>query len=78
MLQLLQTMQQLWVLMVTLQAVTQLLSVQQVQATTMLLRLVKEQIPLVLVVLLWVQKLQQLATVQQPLVKKQMQQDLHL
>ena len=78
MLQLLQTMQQLWVLMVTLQAVTQLLSVQQVQVTTMLLRLVKEQIPLVLVVLLWVQKLQQLATVQQPLVKKQMQQDLHL
>ena len=78
MLQLLQTMQQLWVLMVTLQVVTQLLSVQQVQVTTMLLRLVKEQIPLVLVVLLWVQKLQQLATVQQPLVKKQMQQDLHL
>ena len=74
----LQIMQQLWVLMVTLQVMTQLLSVQQVQVTTMLLRLVKEQIPLVLVVLLWVQRLKQQAIVLQPLVKKQMQQELHL
>ena len=66
-------MQQLWVLMVTLQVMTQLLSVQQVQVTTMLLRLVREPILLVLAVLLWVQRQILLEEVLLHSVKEQMQ-----